>query len=179
MDIEQATNRLIDLRQATESTDLEKASILADVQETKAYKEKYGDFGAFCDAIGYHRTYAYAVIRAYNNPIVRPVYNEIGALSAQTIAKADKTLDENEIARLVEFAKVNKSGAVRREVKQAKEKANVPAETQAQPAEDMQLAGLLARKSALLARKSDLERELQTIMLDLAHVESIIQGLAD
>jgi hypothetical protein len=172
--VTQITEQLIDLRKQTESTDMSKAALFSDVKATEGYKEKYGTFGAFCEHVGYHRTYVYAILRAYSNPVVCAVYSDIGALAAQTIAKADKVLPQAQIVELCELAKEHNSSVVLREVKKRKAQAQASATPEATEQKEPSTRDLLEEKSGLLARKSDLALELAEIDNRLAVLEKQI-----
>jgi len=121
--IDHIVETLITLRKQTDTLGMAKAELLAEVKEDKLYKDRYGDFGTFCQAIGYHRTTVCNLIAAYNLPCVRDAYADIGAMAAKAIVTAHNAgVPRNVVQDLIEYAKEHKSAASVRQANDAIEK---------------------------------------------------------
>jgi len=123
--IDHIVDKLIMLRKQTDTLSMAKAELLTEVKDDKLYKERYGNFGTFCQVIGYHRTTVSNLIAAYKLPAVRDAYTDIGAMSAKAIVTAHNAgLSHDAIQDLIEYAKDHKSAAVLRKAQAVIEEHN-------------------------------------------------------
>lgn len=165
---------LVTLQTETSKHDMRKAELLARIKSTGAFKPEFPDWKSFCAKIGYDRNYTYAIIRAFSNPTVKDAYYEIGALNAQTIAKADKVLTRADVEELVEFARVNSSGAVKRQVKERKDLR----EAEAKAAEDAE--NPKSELELALEHKSELQDKIKFHREERAyHLEEMRKAQAE
>ena len=179
MDIQSAIDKLTAMREQSESLDMDKAAILFHVKQSKLYKESFGTFAAFCSAVGYHRTYAYNVIRAYSIPVVRANYPALGAMRALAISKAASVLPSEQLDALIAFGLSHSASETLRAVKEAKA-AMVGAGDQGNESkgDSPTLAQVLREQSRLLAKQSDLEAQLLAIKLRLAELATLAKELS-
>jgi len=172
-DLGDIIERLETLRQESDNSDMEKAALFTTVKEGKLYKDGYKTFATFCDAVKYHRSTVYLLIRCYAQPVIREAYTDIGALNAQSIIKAQKHLTEDDTAFLVQYAKDGHNTTAVKEQIATLCDLHKNAEGDKDNA-DATLPELLAEKTKLLREKTELEARLTEVNAELDNIEKRI-----
>ena len=171
------TQKLTELRQQTEATDMEKAELFSIVKDEKLYRDGYETFSNYCESIGYTRQYVYMLIRIYQNETISEAQPGIGTMAANAIVSTanELELDDAQVTELVDYAKDHTARETSDYCQAVKLASQTPA---SQPDNVLTLAKALAQQTKLLQRKSDLESELVEINDELNKLFDIIRKLS-
>jgi hypothetical protein len=168
--IHSIANELTGLREESDRLGMRAASLFARVKNEKLFKAEFGSFRAFCEYTTWHFTTVYSLIAIYENPALKEAYPVIGQLKAIKLSKSG--LQGEALQDMIEYAKEHTAKELGEALKAGKPEAQPE-----QPKEES-LEDKLERQSMLLARKAELEQELQEIMSELASLTKEVQLLA-
>jgi hypothetical protein len=158
---------LIYLRVQTDKLSMKKAELLVEVKDGKLYKEDFGNFGAFCDAIGYHRSTVSTLIDCYRIPQLRENYPAIGARAGKILVQAKNTgMNDDQLSELITFASNHKSNVACQHIthmiaEHCRSKMSESADDEQEGIESLPKA--LVRQAALIKRRKVLVEELDQI----------------